>query len=304
MRVTLLDTAEKVEEEPFIKVLAQAGSETPLQTKLEAVRALVQTTNSRVLPLLERIAADRKVDVTLRCEAIVALSGDAGKGSFLLSLLEDSSLPVRVEAARALRMHASDPKTANLLRQKWSELKTADPIVAEQLHFALTVRGEKLANTSAPRPASDAEWQSLLEEKGDADSGRRVFFHPAIGCARCHRIEDHGGSLGPDLSTIARGADRLKLIHSILNPSRDLAPQFVSHTVETKDDETFVGLLIGESVESGVTLFMADGRAVIIPPGQVAARTQSKVSLMPEELENALTVQDFRDLLAFLLSRK
>ncbi len=78
----------------------------------------------------------------------------------------------------------------------------------------------------------------------------------------------------------------------------------MGHTVETKDGQTFSGLLIGESVESGLTLFTADAKAVLIPPGQVAARTQSTTSLMPEGLEQALTAQDFRDLLTFLLSRK
>jgi hypothetical protein len=42
----------------------------------------------------------------------------------------------------------------------------------------------------------------------------------------------------------------------------------------------------------------------LIPPSRIAAQTQSKVSLMPESLADALTVQDFRDLLAFLLSRR
>ena len=81
-------------------------------------------------------------------------------------------------------------------------------------------------------------------------------------------------------------------------------PQFVAHTVTTKDGQEFTGLLIGQSVSEGVTLFMADNRAALIPPSLIASQTQSKVSLMPEELARALTVQDFRDLLEFLLSRK
>ena len=93
-------------------------------------------------------------------------------------------------------------------------------------------------------------------------------------------------------------------MQSILHPSRDIAPQFVTHTIETKDAREFSGLLIGQSVNEGATLFMADGRAVLVPPGQIAAQNQSKVSLMAEGLAEALTIQDFRDLLAFLLSRK
>ena len=91
---------------------------------------------------------------------------------------------------------------------------------------------------------------------------------------------------------------------SILHPSRDIAPQFVTHTVTTTDGESYSGLLIGESVTEGITLFGVDGRAVIIPPALIASRKQSDVSLMPEGLEQALTPQDFRDLIAFLMTRK
>ncbi len=117
-------------------------------------------------------------------------------------------------------------------------------------------------------------------------------------------VNGQGGQIGPDLSAIARGADREKLMQSILHPSRDIAPEFVAHTLTTKDNQEFTGLLIGQSVNEGVTLFMADGRAVLIPPALIESQTQSQVSLMPEGLVSALTVQDFRDLLAFLLSRR
>jgi putative heme-binding domain-containing protein len=165
-------------------------------------------------------------------------------------------------------------------------------------------RAQRTRPAESSRPKSDDEWRAALAGRGEANSGRRVFFNPSIGCARCHRIEEFGGNIGPDLSTIARGADREKLVQSILHPSRDIAPQFVSHTVETTDGQEFTGLLIGQSVTEGVTLFMADSRAALIPPPLIASQTQSKVSLMPEDLAGGLAVEEFRDLLAFLLSRK
>ena len=41
-----------------------------------------------------------------------------------------------------------------------------------------------------------------------------------------------------------------------------------------------------------------------VPIAQVARHDTSPVSLMPAGLENTMTVQDFRDLLAYLLSMK
>jgi hypothetical protein len=45
-----------------------------------------------------------------------------------------------------------------------------------------------------------------------------------------------------------------------------------------------------------------DGRGVVIPGSQVDSHSTSKVSLMPDELEQGLSVDEFRDLVAFLLS--
>ena len=42
----------------------------------------------------------------------------------------------------------------------------------------------------------------------------------------------------------------------------------------------------------------------MIPGDKILSDQTGKVSLMPEGLENSLTTQDFRDMLAFLLSLK
>ena len=93
-------------------------------------------------------------------------------------------------------------------------------------------------------------------------------------------------------------------MQSILHPSLDMAPQFVTHTVETKDGQSYSGLFAGQSASGLVTLITADGNGTLIPGGQITSRTSSDVSLMPEGLADALTVDDFWDLLAFLLSRR
>src|SRR5262249_31719827 len=147
-------------------------------------------------------------------------------------------------------------------------------------------------------------WRAALLGPGDAEAGRRVFFSPAVGCARCHRIEDYGGQLGPDLSTIARAADAQKLMLSILEPSREIAPQFATHEVQTRDGGEHSGLLVGQGADGSITLLLADGRALLLSGSDVASQRPSTTSLMPAGLEQQLTVQDFRDLLAFLQSRK
>jgi putative heme-binding domain-containing protein len=136
------------------------------------------------------------------------------------------------------------------------------------------------------------------------ERGRRLFFHQTIGCARCHRIEDRGGSIGPDLSVIARSSNREKLVQSILEPSREIAPQFVTHTIDTSDGESWFGLLESETRDGSLTLITSEGKGVFIPGKQIRARNTSKVSIMPEGLEQTLSEREFIDLVEFLASRK
>jgi putative heme-binding domain-containing protein len=293
------DFAEKPDEARAVEVLRGSPAKTPLPARLDAVRDLAQTTNRAALSVLRRMAGDQGEPAELRREAVVALATDGGSTALLVSLLDDPA--VWLDAARALRPFADETVVRTAFLSQLSRLGSGAGLAAlrEQLSYPLG-----LAIDPTPRPGSEDEWRQALKLTGDAVSGRRVFFNPSTGCARCHRIEDRGGWLGPDLSTIARGANREKLMQSILHPSQDIAPQFVSHTVETKDGQSLTGLLSSESVDGTVTLLTADGKAVRIPGAQVSAHTQSKVSLMPEGLEKGMTVGDFRDLLAFLLSRK
>ncbi|MBM3875240.1 MAG: hypothetical protein FJ386_00755 [Verrucomicrobia bacterium] len=85
---------------------------------------------------------------------------------------------------------------------------------------------------------------------------------------------------------------------------RPRAPRFVTHEVTTADGQTHSGLLESSSPDGTVTLLTADGKGLVIPGPQVKSRTQSRLALMPEGLEQGMTVQDFRDVISFLLSRK
>ena len=155
-------------------------------------------------------------------------------------------------------------------------------------------------DTQAPR----VNKASLPKGKGDGERGRRLFFHQTVGCAKCHRIEDRGGSIGPDLSVITRLNSRDKLVQSIVEPSREIAPQFMTHTVETTDGETWSGLLESETKDGSLTLTTAEGKGVFLPGKQIHSRSTSKVSLMPEGLEQALSEREWLDLIEFLASRK
>src|SRR5262249_18718251 len=141
-----------------------------------------------------------------------------------------------------------------------------------------------------------ARYQPALSMKGDADRGRKVF---ETACATCHRAGDLGKDVGPNLATIRQWSPDQVLIN-ILDPNREVAPNFVSYTVETKDGRTLVGIIAGESAAS-LTLKSAEGVTETVLRRDIAQLSGSGLSLMPDGLENVVTVEQMADLVAFLL---
>jgi putative heme-binding domain-containing protein len=133
--------------------------------------------------------------------------------------------------------------------------------------------------------------------KGDAARGRAVF---ETACASCHRAGKLGKDVGPDLATI-RGWNPEQILVNILDPNREVSPNFLSYTIETTDGRTLDGIITEEGANS-LTLRRADGVSETLLRRDIAALTGSGLSLMPEGLETTITVEQMSDLITFLLA--
>src|SRR5262249_26038494 len=153
-------------------------------------------------------------------------------------------------------------------------------------------------------PATDTDaWLKRLDGPADPEAGRRIFEHPKLaGCYRCHRVDGRGVDVGPDLSLIGR-TDRRWIVESILQPSAAVAPHYLSWKVDTTDGRSRTGLLVGTTLDESVYVD-AKGERFKVLAGETVEATPVKTSIMPEGLLDALTDQEARDLIAFLLSRK
>ena len=132
--------------------------------------------------------------------------------------------------------------------------------------------------------------------------GRRaVFFHSkGPGCYRCHQVEGRGGQAGPDLTTLAAATDRRRLVESIVAPSREIAPQFVSWNVARTDGTVFTGILLEQSPDGTLVFADSEGRRIGVKREEIAERKPQETSIMPEDVARTMTMQELRDLLAFL----
>jgi putative heme-binding domain-containing protein len=165
---------------------------------------------------------------------------------------------------------------------------------------------EAVGSLKSRRPDSKADWMAQLNRgrPTDAEAGRRLFYHAnGPGCARCHTVNGRGGRVGPDLSRIVESMNRIQMIQSILEPSSEIAPQFVAWAFETASGKIHTGMLVHEN-EGKTVIGDAEGKTIELKTIDIVQRVPQTKSVMPDKLPDLMTLQEFRDLVAFLESLK
>lgn len=144
--------------------------------------------------------------------------------------------------------------------------------------------------------------QLALRRPGRPARGKDLFFDARLTqCSTCHRVNGQGGDVGPDLSQIGGKFDRVHLIESVLEPSRQIVEGYRTTTITTADGRFWSGVVRDESDEA-LTLVEASGLRHRLAKSAVEERATTGVSLMPEGLADLLTPEQFTDLIAFLES--
>lgn len=269
-------------------------------TRIEAVRSLARGRHDRRFGILAGIASDPSAAEALRAEAIAGLADDAEhQRERLLTVAAEGPPILRREALRSLRAVKIPHNDMERLRQE----NRNDPAVLDLIAHLDTGGGAESRRGDKENPTVE-EWLARLEGPSDPSAGERVFFHAkGPGCYRCHQVDGRGGQAGPDLTTLASATDRRRLVESIVAPSREIAPQFVPWSVARTDGTVFAGILLEQTPEGSLVFADQEGRRIAVRPDEVAERKPQKTSIMPEDLPRLMTVQEMRDLLAFLSSR-
>src|SRR5205814_1031446 len=138
-----------------------------------------------------------------------------------------------------------------------------------------------------------ARFRPEVEQAGNLENGHKLFL---ANCASCHTFKNEGRNLAPNLTGMGAHGPGELLVH-IVDPNRLVEPNFVSASIETKDDLTYDGVIERENnVE--VLLRNATGDFTI-RKDNIKSRNSTGRSLMPEGFE-ALGAEGLRDLLTFI----
>jgi putative heme-binding domain-containing protein len=138
-------------------------------------------------------------------------------------------------------------------------------------------------------------YKVAVEKKGDAARGREIYRKNCMGC---HRAAGAGKEVGPDLTTVKQRTVE-ELIVAIMDPNREVNPQFVAVRIKTTSDQVLDGLIAAENATS-VTIKRQEGLVDTILRVNIDKMIRSTLSLMPEGLEKTVDPQALADLIQFI----
>ena len=93
------------------------------------------------------------------------------------------------------------------------------------------------------------------------------------------------------------------MLLNILDPNREVKPQYVTYLLVTTQGRTITGLIKEENANS-ITIARADGTSDTVLRIDIDELISSRLSFMPEGLEKQINKQEMADLLAYLNSIK
>ena len=223
------------------------------------------------------VAAWRGLSPRVRAAAAEAVFARPARAHRFLDDVEAGKIPQSdLDPARLKRLESSDDADLRALAQKLLQRR------------ALGRRDDVVA---AYRPA--------LQRPGDPDRGRAIFRST---CAGCHRLDNFGTEVGPNLAAMAaRGAEAILV--NVLDPNREVTPQFVDYVVETADGRTLTGMLAAETANS-ITLKRAENATDTVLRSDIRRMRSGQLSIMPEGLEQQLDVQGMADLIAYVMGAR
>ena len=138
---------------------------------------------------------------------------------------------------------------------------------------------------------------AVVEDQGDPYAGKEIFTST---CAKCHRLFDSGGEIGPDLTPYKRD-DLARVLLNIVDPNTEIREGFETWLAVTEDGRTVSGFKVDED-DQVVVLRGSDGVNVTVPRNQIEELAKQPVSLMPTGLLDKMNDQQRRDLFAYLRS--
>jgi putative membrane-bound dehydrogenase-like protein len=249
-----------------------------LKTLEETITVLGSSEDPRAAKLLWPIADDAKRPIDIRRQAIRAVARTRRGAGDVLSRAEGGRLEgsLREAASAAVYASASEP-----IRARAAKVFPLPPAVDSQ-----------------PLPPV----RQLLRRNGNARKGEIVFATVGT-CAKCHVVNGQGKDVGPNLSEIGAKLSRPALYESILFPSAGISHNFAAYAVLLTNGNVVTGILVSRTPDS-ISIKGIDAINRSYRMSEVEDVKEQSVSLMPADLQKAMTADDLVNVVEYLTTLK
>lgn len=186
---------------------------------------------------------------------------------------------------------------------------------AEKSQFTELLKPPAITDEPLPAPRSLVKRWTLADleplfadtagRRGDVKQGESIF-RDAL-CSRCHRVGILGPAVGPDLTHVARRFSARDILESIVSPSLSVAENYRNSQVITEEGKSYVGRVVTAGDYRAQTLRintdpLRPSQYQEFDKRQIAEFRLADTSPMPTGLLDGFTLEEIRDLVAYLTS--
>lgn len=273
--------------------------------RADAVKLLsIANANAYKKDFLQLLSAKEPEIVQARVLRTLSKIGDKSTWDFLLKEFKTFSTPIQ---QRVVELFMAKPERIPLLLTALEEKRIdksaigwrqmVDLMNYEETNIRAFAR--KVLAVNEDRKAVLQTYLKALDMKGVQANGKQVFEK---NCATCHQIEGVNGiNFGPNLSTL-RSRNATSILTEIINPNNSIADKYDFWTLTFKNSNVMGGLIMQEN-STVITLREVGGKESVIQKKDIAKMVKSETSIMPNGLENAISVKEMADLIAFIQNK-
>ena len=295
---------------PMVELLKSNRADTPV--RIAAAQAGITLSRTAAVAALLAIVQNANEPAALRTVAAQQLGPINTQPALLALATALGTAPGPLQQPIALAM-TSTPQGGEMLFSLISQGKASarllqdKPVLDRLSTLPITNREQRIKDLTQGIPAADARLKQLtaklassfIANKASPEAGAAIFKKT---CAACHRINNEGGKVGPQLDGVGnRGLERL--MEDVLDPNRNVDAAFRAMIVAKTDGVLVTGLKLREE---GKALILGDqlGKEVRIPLEDIDDTRISNLSPMPSNIGEQLNEADLHALLTFLMSLK
>jgi putative heme-binding domain-containing protein len=260
------------------RLLAMLAKDEPSALRPEIIRTLAGYEQPDIpVRLIEMYATLTPAE---QQDAIQTMTARPAFALALLDAIEQKKIPRQDVSALIIRQLLALEQTpvTDRLRAVWGEIRPPSADKKERIErFKSQLTADVL-------------------KSADVANGRAIF---STKCATCHKLFDAGSKLGPELT----GAQRHNLdyvLDNVLDPNAIVPREYRASVLRLTDGRVVQGVIVEETPQT--LAVQTPNETLRLPAGDVEARKESGLSMMPEGLFDQLSADAIRDLVAYLAS--